>query len=116
MDMTEELPGAAARSHVFLHPGHEVAERRSWAVIVLCATMMLLEIGGGIAFGSIALIADGLHMSTHSGALLLAALAYRYARAACARPEVLVRHRQAGRSGGVHQCRGAGADRGADRV
>jgi len=31
-------------------------------------------------FGSIALIADGLHMSTHAGALLLAALAYTYAR------------------------------------
>src|SRR6476646_7994947 len=31
-------------------------------------------------FGSIALVADGLHMSTHAGALLLAALAYRYAR------------------------------------
>jgi cation diffusion facilitator family transporter len=31
-------------------------------------------------FGSLALIADGLHMSTHAGALLLAALAYTYAR------------------------------------
>jgi cation diffusion facilitator family transporter len=42
--------------------------------------MMSLEIVGGMLFGSIALIADGLHMSTHAGALLLAALAYRYAR------------------------------------
>ena len=42
--------------------------------------MMVLEVGGGLAFGSIALVADGLHMSTHAGALLLAALAYRYAR------------------------------------
>ena len=42
--------------------------------------MMALEIVGGLAFGSIALVADGLHMSTHAGALLLAALAYRYAR------------------------------------
>lgn len=41
---------------------------------------MLAEIIGGALFGSIALIADGLHMSTHAGALLLAALAYRYAR------------------------------------
>jgi Co/Zn/Cd efflux system component len=31
-------------------------------------------------FGSIALVADGMHMSTHAGALLLAALAYTYAR------------------------------------
>ena len=42
--------------------------------------MMIAEIVGGLLFGSIALVADGLHMSTHAGALLLAALAYRYAR------------------------------------
>ena len=41
---------------------------------------MLLEIVGGLLFGSIALVADGLHMSTHAGALLLAALAYTFAR------------------------------------
>jgi cation diffusion facilitator family transporter len=42
--------------------------------------MMVVEIVGGLLFGSIALVADGLHMSTHASALLLAALAYRYAR------------------------------------
>jgi cation diffusion facilitator family transporter len=42
--------------------------------------MMVAEIAGGIVFGSIALVADGLHMSTHAAALLLAALAYSYAR------------------------------------
>jgi cation diffusion facilitator family transporter len=42
--------------------------------------MMIAEIGGGLLFGSIALVADGLHMSTHAGALLLAALAYTYSR------------------------------------
>ena len=42
--------------------------------------MMLSEIVGGLLFGSIALVADGMHMSTHAGALLLAALAYSYAR------------------------------------
>lgn len=67
-------------SHVFLGEGHEHAEKRTWGVIWLCAVMMLLEIVGGLLFGSIALVADGLHMSTHAGALLLAALAYRYAR------------------------------------
>jgi Co/Zn/Cd efflux system component len=36
--------------------------------------MMAAEILGGLIFGSIALVADGLHMSTHAGALLLAAL------------------------------------------
>ncbi len=67
-------------SHVFLGEGHERAERRTWAVITLCGAMMILEIVGGSLFGSIALVADGLHMSTHAGALLLAALAYSYAR------------------------------------
>jgi cation diffusion facilitator family transporter len=42
--------------------------------------MMIAEIVGGLLFGSIALVADGLHMSTHAGALLLAALAYGYSR------------------------------------
>ena len=66
--------------HAFLGPGHEANERRTWAVIWLCGAMMLAEIVGGLIFGSIALVADGLHMSTHAGALLLAALAYSYAR------------------------------------
>src|SRR5580704_8021831 len=42
--------------------------------------MMFAEIIGGLLFGSIALVADGLHMSTHAGALLLAAVAYSYSR------------------------------------
>jgi cation diffusion facilitator family transporter len=66
--------------HVFLGAGHERAERQTWAVIWLCGVMMALEIAGGMLFGSLALVADGLHMSTHASALLLAALAYRYAR------------------------------------
>ncbi|MDB5445100.1 MAG: cation diffusion facilitator transporter family protein [Phenylobacterium sp.] len=67
-------------SHLFLGAGHERNERRTWIVIVLCGAMMLLEIAGGLMFGSIALVADGLHMSTHAGALLLAALAYSFSR------------------------------------
>ena len=67
-------------SHVFLGAGHARNERRTWSVIALCSAMMVAEIAGGIVFGSIALVADGLHMSTHAGALLLAALAYSYAR------------------------------------
>ncbi len=67
-------------SHVFLGAGHERSERRTWIVIALCGAMMILEIVGGLLFGSIALVADGLHMSTHAGALLLAALAYSFAR------------------------------------
>jgi cation diffusion facilitator family transporter len=67
-------------SHIFLGEGHEHAEKRTWWVIWLCTAMVALEIVGGLLFGSIALVADGLHMITHAGALLLAALAYSYAR------------------------------------
>jgi cation diffusion facilitator family transporter len=67
-------------SHVFLGSGHEQNERKTWAVIVLCGAMMVVEIIGGSLFGSLALVADGLHMSTHAGAMLIAALAYTYAR------------------------------------
>src|ERR1700741_3716058 len=66
--------------HVFLGTGHDGNARRTWAVIGLCGFMMAAEIIGGSLFGSLALIADGLHMSTHAGALLLAALAYTFAR------------------------------------
>ncbi len=69
-----------AHRHVFLGETHARNERRTWAVIVLCGAMMAAEIAGGLLFGSVALVADGLHMSTHAGALLLAALAYSYAR------------------------------------
>lgn len=66
--------------HVFLGRHHARNERKTWGVIALCTAMMAAEIGGGVLFGSMALIADGLHMSTHAGALLIAALAYTYAR------------------------------------
>jgi cation diffusion facilitator family transporter len=67
-------------SHVFLGEAHDRNERKTWAVIAVCAVMMVAEIMGGLWFGSVALIADGLHMSTHAGALLIAALAYTYSR------------------------------------
>jgi cation diffusion facilitator family transporter len=72
------IPGT--QSHMFLGEGHARSESRTWKVIWLCTAMMVIEIIGGVWFGSIALVADGLHMSTHAGALLLAALAYTFAR------------------------------------
>jgi cation diffusion facilitator family transporter len=66
--------------HLFLGEDHTRNERKTWTVIALCGAMMAAEIGGGALFGSMALMADGLHMSTHAGALLIAALAYTYAR------------------------------------
>jgi len=66
--------------HYFLGEAHEHNERKTWIVIGITSVMMVTEIVGGIWFGSVALIADGLHMSTHTGALLIAALAYTYSR------------------------------------
>lgn len=80
MTKTETQAFAAHHNHVFLAETHTASERRTWVVIWLCGAMMILEVLGGLFFGSIALVADGLHMSTHAGALLLAALAYTYAR------------------------------------
>jgi cation diffusion facilitator family transporter len=70
----------STHEHVFLGAEHEKSEGKIWIVIWLCGAMMIGEVAGGLLFGSIALVADGLHMSTHAGALLLAALAYTYSR------------------------------------
>ena len=67
-------------SHVFLGPRHARNERRTLIVVGVTAAMMVAEIVGGTLFGSMALLADGWHMSTHAGALAIAAFAYRYAR------------------------------------
>lgn len=66
--------------HVFLGEGHRRNERRVWLVIALTAVTMVVEIVAGTVLGSMALVADGWHMSTHAGAMLIAALAYAYAR------------------------------------
>ncbi|HEU0118611.1 MAG TPA: CDF family Co(II)/Ni(II) efflux transporter DmeF [Alphaproteobacteria bacterium] len=55
-------------------------EKRTRAVALLTAAMMVAEIIGGQWFGSMALLADGFHMATHVGALGIAAFAYAYAR------------------------------------
>ncbi|MFC5431141.1 CDF family Co(II)/Ni(II) efflux transporter DmeF [Paraburkholderia denitrificans] len=80
MSSFENSAFGAGHDHIFLGAGHEDNERRTWMVIALCSAMMVAEIVGGSLFGSLALVADGLHMSTHAGAMLIAALAYTYAR------------------------------------
>lgn len=86
--MIETTPAVSPiqHAHVFLGEQHAQSERKTWIVIWLCGAMMLAEIAGGLLFGSIALVADGMHMSTHAGALLLAALAYTYSRKHCNDP------------------------------
>jgi cation diffusion facilitator family transporter len=66
--------------HVYLGDDHARNERRAWWVVGITAAMMLLEIGAGLAFGSMALLADGVHMATHAGALAISGFAYAYAR------------------------------------
>jgi len=69
-----------SHDHVFLGGQHARNERRTWAVVWLTVAMMIAEIIGGSMFGSMALLADGWHMSTHAAAIGVAALAYSYAR------------------------------------
>jgi cation diffusion facilitator family transporter len=67
-------------NHIFLGQNHQRNERRTWAVIAVTTAMMVVEIVAGHLFGSMALTADGWHMSTHAGAILVSALAYSLAR------------------------------------
>lgn len=80
MTTTSEFPTATGHDHVFLGQNHERNEKRVWMVIALTTVMMVAEIVAGHWFGSMALTADGWHMSTHAGAMLISALAYLYAR------------------------------------
>jgi cation diffusion facilitator family transporter len=58
------------------------AERRTWVVVAITTSMMLVELVGGWLFGSMAVVADGWHMSTHAVALGLAGIAFAYSRRA----------------------------------
>jgi len=80
MATMEHSHADGTHSHVFLGTDHERNERRVWMVIALTTVMMVVEIAAGHWFGSMALTADGWHMSTHAGAMLISALAYLYAR------------------------------------
>ena len=62
------------------------AERRTRIVIGITALMMIVEIAAGATFNSMALLADGWHMSTHVAAFLITALAYYYSRRHSADP------------------------------
>ncbi|MBY0560063.1 CDF family Co(II)/Ni(II) efflux transporter DmeF [Hyphomicrobium sp.] len=63
----------SGHDHVFLGSGHDRNEYRT-------STMMAGEIIAGTIFGSMALVADGWHMATHAAAMIMALVAYYYAR------------------------------------
>lgn len=71
---------ALTHDHVFLGKRHDENARRTLWVVALTAVMMVGEIAAGLAFNSMALLADGFHMATHAGALGIAAIAYAYAK------------------------------------
>jgi cation diffusion facilitator family transporter len=72
--------------HVFGQDRVRLGERRALLVTVLTAVTMVVEIAAGLAFGSMALLADGLHMTTHTVALGIAVVAYMYTRRYAADP------------------------------
>ncbi|MBL7031550.1 MAG: CDF family Co(II)/Ni(II) efflux transporter DmeF [Nitrospira sp.] len=59
---------------------HEKGEKRTKQVLVLTVITMVVEIIAGFAFGSMALLADGWHMGTHSIAFAITIFAYHYSR------------------------------------
>jgi cation diffusion facilitator family transporter len=67
-------------SHTFGQDKKRPGEIRTFIVIGITATMMVIEITAGILYGSMALLADGLHMASHAAALSINAFAYVYAR------------------------------------
>lgn len=87
--MHSQTAAAHRHSHMFLGAGHDEHERRTRWVVVLTAAMMVVEIIAGWITGSMALLADGMHMATHAGALGVAAIAYGFARRHAANPRFI---------------------------
>lgn len=70
----------STHEHNFLGASHDAHARRTRWVVALTAAMMVIEIAAGWWTGSMALLADGIHMATHAGALGVAAFAYWFAK------------------------------------
>ena len=77
--MSTGTPSNLIHDHIF-DTGHAAAERGTRAVMWITAAMMVVEIAAGWWFNSMALLADGWHMSSHAVAIGLSALAYTAAR------------------------------------
>jgi cation diffusion facilitator family transporter len=67
-------------SHAFGQDRRRTGEARTLVVIAITAATMVVEILTGVVSGSMALLADGLHMASHAVALGITAFAYAYAR------------------------------------
>ena len=78
--MKEEVLNQHRHSHSFGQEKKRPGEIRTLIVIAITALMMIIEIVAGIVYGSMALLADGLHMGSHAIALGINAFAYVYAK------------------------------------
>ena len=78
--MQEDSLARWRHDHSFGQDRRQPGERKTQIVIAITATMMVVEIAAGVLFGSMALLADGLHMASHAVALGINAYAYAYAR------------------------------------
>ncbi|HEY3517256.1 MAG TPA: CDF family Co(II)/Ni(II) efflux transporter DmeF [Gammaproteobacteria bacterium] len=78
--MQEDFLARWRHEHSFGQDRRRPGESRTQLVIAITATMMVVEIAAGVLFGSMALLADGLHMTSHAVALGINAYAYAYAR------------------------------------
>jgi cation diffusion facilitator family transporter len=78
--MQEDALARWRHDHSFGQEQRRPGERKTQLVIAITATMMVVEIIAGVLFGSMALLADGLHMASHAVALGINAYAYAYAR------------------------------------
>lgn len=75
-----DQPLSRQHSHAFDQDKRRPGERRTLVVIGITGSMMLIEIAAGLSYGSMALLADGLHMASHAAALVINVFAYIYAR------------------------------------
>ena len=66
--------------HIFCQDKVRPGERRTLWVILITATMVVVEITADLAYGSMTLLADNLHMGSHTAALGIATIAYVYTR------------------------------------
>ena len=70
----------SSHTHTFGQDRKRPGEIRTLIVVILTAVTMAVEIAAGLTYGSMALLADGLHMASHALALSISMFAYVYAR------------------------------------
>ncbi len=78
--MTQAIAADSLKHSHRFDEGNPLAEKNTLRVAVLTAMMMVIEIAGGWYYNSMALLADGWHMSSHTVAFGLSLLAYVFAR------------------------------------